>query len=145
MCISGGDECSHWEEFTVVAKEACKCTECHAPILAGDKHLLIELVADGLCDSCDSAGEHVGGEECACEVEQYHMHLECRALWDFMIKDVCGGKGMLMLGGLLDEIDDHREYWSEPEGERDTPVFCVGDVFNSIKEAYACRAAEVSP
>lgn len=69
MCIIDTDTCDIWTEKRPRARKRHECCECGGPIPVGCTHVRIDLLYDGNWDSD-------------------RMHVECRALWTFMVEDV---------------------------------------------------------
>lgn len=79
------DPAEVWNETERTARKSHRCCECGGHIPAGRRYLYFSGIHDGTPFS-------------------EHMHAECAALWRFVVKEVCGGEGGMMLGGLGEEI-----------------------------------------
>ena len=97
MCSYDGDAADLWIELERTARKPWICIECHAPIPVGVTYACIKTLMDGRW-----------------HVDQAHK--ECMKLWRKVQKELCGNRGMIMLGGLDEELSQdydaggHNEY-----------------------------------
>lgn len=98
MCFDG-ESCEVWNKRAVRARKVHRCIECHRQIPRGCSYVLVSSLYDG-------------------EWLSDRLHAECDALWGFVHEVVCGGEGLIMLGGLDEEIDElsHAEPFYEIDG-----------------------------
>jgi hypothetical protein len=70
----------------------------------------------------------------------YHLHVECREMWRFIIWEVCGGEGTVMVGGLREEIVDHDLHKPARDiyGDDDDPPtgLSVSDIYEAFIEHH---------
>jgi hypothetical protein len=122
MCYEGDNGYAtvyHLREFR--ASKLYHCCECGGPIPVGARYERLFMVFDGLAKS-------------------YHTHLECAALSDFAIKELCADHGTRMVGGLVEELGEYAEYEVDSEGN-DLPGPTLWDIFEAIREGYERQAA----
>lgn len=131
MCYSDGDAADVWYERERRARKRHRCSECDAPIPIGRQYVHVSMLYDGSWDA-------------------FAVHVECMELWRFVHDVVCGGKGMIMIGGLSDEIRDgivdewNFGYWSDGTGDSDgaewvNPLLAV---YEEIPAAYRAMEAQ---
>jgi hypothetical protein len=87
MCYDG-DAAEVWSVRPRRARKTHQCDECRRAILPGTHYLHVSGVGDG---------QPFSG----------HWHRECAILWDAVHEDLCGGNGMITLGGLWDEFGEY--------------------------------------
>ena len=104
------------------ARKAYRCIECHGPIPAGSRH-------EYTCGKAE--GEFYSGRS----------HLECSALWHFIHRELCGGHGVMLLGGLDEEIDQYSEEDLDADGEP-TGDPTLRDIWDAIREGYERAATQ---
>lgn len=106
MCSTDADPCDVWDEREVVARKQHRCYECRLAIPVGCRHVRIGMLFDH-------------------EWSASRVHAECLALWYFVHREVCKGRGMIELGGLGEEIayqDDADGPWVD-DGESEPPAW----------------------
>lgn len=122
MCYDG-DSADVWIETRRRARKGRTCDECGAIIARGLDYLTIAL----------------------CYREEgwsrLSVHVECMALWRFVQKEVCGGNGLIMIGGLSDELDGYDENIErDDEGEPLSGQVTLADVYEAIREGHVAYA-----
>lgn len=99
MCFTG-DACEVFHERIVRAGKPHRCDECDAPIPRGTPYVRIGSLFEG-------------------DWSTLHVHWECMLLWRTVQADLCEGNGLIVIGGLEEELrgydDDNCEY--DKEGE----------------------------
>lgn len=84
MC-SFDNEADFWSEEEHTARKPYTCEECFAPIPAGARYVRHAMVMDRSCSTL-------------------RTHVECMKLWRAVHKKLCGGEGLIMIGGLWEEL-----------------------------------------
>jgi hypothetical protein len=120
MCFDG-DAASVWEPIDRIARKRHKCDECRAPIPIGVKYHDIGMLFEG-------------------SWSRLRVHFECLLVWQLVREFVCGGEGLITIGGLDEELREadavHGEY-IEAEDRYTTPFT---DVLTEIRETYEATA-----
>jgi hypothetical protein len=127
MCYDG-DASAVWSEKRVRARKGHKCYECGSPIPRGFDYHRINALDDGLWSS-------------------FAVHVECLALWYFVQEEVCGGHGLIMLGGLDEELIEYGDESLETAEETGEPLpgqVSLRDIFACIRDGYAAQAQGVA-
>lgn len=119
MCYDG-DPADVWIVKRRRARKAYECYECSAPIPARAEYIRIKYLLEGKWDDAT-------------------LHVECDALWKFVHQVVCDGEGLIMLGGLGEEIREYEENetpsWDD-DGNEIPAELTLGDVFDAIRDGY---------
>jgi hypothetical protein len=116
MCFDG-DSATVWKEVDRVARKRYKCDECGAPIPIGVKYTSIGMLAED-------------------EWSRLRVHVECLLVWRLVRDLVCDGVGLIMIGGLdqeLREADAEHGKYIEAEDRFTTPFM---DVLREIRATY---------
>jgi len=84
MCYDG-DASDAWVEEERTARKRWRCVECFAPIPVGVNYICIKTLDDGYWSTSQ-------------------VHRECMKLWRKVRDELCGGRGLIMIGGLVEEL-----------------------------------------
>jgi len=69
------------------------------------------------------------------------VHVECWALWKFVHEEVCNDEGLIMIGGLWDEILNQDSYEDEEGPDAGMSMRNVlRELFDTIRESYPAAA-----
>lgn len=123
MCYDDGDGAEVWIEATRKARKPYTCCECNGPIPPGAKYVCISGIQDH-------------------EPFRYHAHAECMELWHFTQNVVCGGNGMIMIGGLREELHQYDTmgdvgYWTNDDNDWIGPD--LESLLDEVRDHYTSR------
>lgn len=122
MCYTGDNGyATVYELREYRARKSYRCCECGGPIPVGVRYERLFMVFDG-------------------HARNYHTHLECAALWEFTIKELCNDEGTRLVGGLSEEIGEYSEPELDADGE-EVPGPTLRDVLDAIREGYERQVA----
>lgn len=102
MCDVSGDDALVWNETWRKARKKHSCDECGVAILPGSRY------------------QGISGISSEREPFSMHLHEGCAEMWVYLIKIVCGGHGMKLVGGLEEDLRSHDEeltIWTEGDPE----------------------------
>lgn len=119
MCYVG-DACDVWREELVRARKLHRCDECFAPIPVGCRHVRIGSLFEGHWDT-------------------HRVHWECRILWGAVRQDLCKGKGLIVIGGLDEELSEYESdtaAWDDDDKPIETEAAPYRRRFEEIKAKY---------
>lgn len=86
MCFDG-DACTVWVETRRRARKQYACLECGSTIPNGARYVNIRSYLDSW--------------------ETMRIHVECMALWRLVRENLCGGGGLILIGGLDEELGNY--------------------------------------
>lgn len=124
MCYDG-DGCDAWTPHVQRARKPYKCDECDAPIPAGVRYVRIGSLFDG-------------------HWETMRVHWECLQLWYTVQLHLCGGRGLIIIGGLdeeLREYDDENVRFGTDDEPQETEAAPYRARLEAIRAKYRAVAA----
>lgn len=122
MCDLGENPARVYERLIRKARRPHWCCECAGPVPIGHRYVFVHGIWEG-------------------GPEDFHFHLECDALWDFCVHELCGDEGGRTLSGLAQEIADYA-YRDAVEGEI---AECGTDLFGILTAIRAGYELAASP
>ena len=101
------------------ARKQHRCDECDRLIPVGTSYVYVSGISE---DHYPFTG---------------HVHLECNALWIRIWKELCGGHGVMLLGGLEEEIRGYEDAEPSFTEEGDRLPHPLRAEFEAIREKYS--------
>lgn len=119
MCYQG-DGADVWSLQRRKSRKLRECEECGELIPSGADYIMISMLYRGE------------------SWQKMPVHVECLALWEFVREEVCGGEGLIVIGGLEEEIASYEDVNTvfDEEGNAQTSELTLMSIYEAIKQAY---------
>lgn len=124
MCYDDADASDLWFEHTHKARVIYRCSECGGAILRASKYVRIAAMDSGKWSTL-------------------RVHDECMKLWRLVQKNLCGGKGTIIIGGLDLELDGYEPHGVEDKQDRLWRRYRRR--YDEIQKKYSAKLGEERP